>query len=114
MSIDSPNGGTLRIGSDIISDTLKIATEPAQWSRTVVVPPGKHVIKFTCDAPPAHYPPDPRVFVFRITNFKLNEKYLDKTNSNSGELKSFYDGRGGGHISQMTSLSASNVIEHLR
>jgi phosphoglycerol transferase len=114
MSIDSPNGGTLRIGSDFISDTLKIATEPAQWSRTVVVPPGKHVIKFTCDAPPAYYPPDPRVFVFRITNFKLSEKYLDKTNSNSSELKSFYDGRGGGHISQMTSLSASNVTEHFR
>jgi phosphoglycerol transferase len=87
MSIDSPKGGTLRIESDIISETIKVATEPAPWTRTVVVPRGKHVIKFTCDAPPAHYPPDPRVFVFRITNFKLTEHYPGKQHSNSSELK---------------------------
>lgn len=76
MSIDSPKGGTLRVEGDIISEIFKVTPEPAQWNKTIVVPPGKHVIKFTCDATPIYAPPDPRVFVFRINDFKLVENYL--------------------------------------
>jgi phosphoglycerol transferase len=84
MSLDSPKGGTLRIESDIISESVKVASEPAQWNKTIVIPPGKHVIKFMCDAPPTYYPPDPRVFVFRINNFKLTDSILLKMTERSG------------------------------
>jgi hypothetical protein len=77
MSIDSPKGGTLRVeGNNIISEIFKVTPEPAQWNKTIIVPPGKHIIKFTCDATPIYDPPDPRVFVFRINDFKMIENYL--------------------------------------
>jgi len=79
MSIDSPNGGTLRIDSDVISEAFKVTSEPGQWNKTVAIPPGKHVIKFRCDASPSYNPPDPRVFVFKVNNFRLTETYFLKT-----------------------------------
>jgi len=79
MSIDAPNGGTLRIESDIISETFKVTSQPGQWNKTVAITPGKHVIKFMCDASPSYNPPDPRVFVFKVNDFKLTETYFLKT-----------------------------------
>jgi hypothetical protein len=78
MSIDSPAGGTLRVESDIISETLKVASVSAPWNKTIVIPPGKHVIKFKCDASPTYSPSDPRVFVFKVNNFKLTDSLLLK------------------------------------
>jgi phosphoglycerol transferase len=83
MSIEAPTEGTMRVESDVISETFKVAPDPAPWNKTIVIPPGKHVIKFTCDAPPMNTPPGSRVLVFRVNNFKLTDSYLVKMSGRS-------------------------------
>ena len=81
MSIDSPNAGTLQIRSEIFSETFKVTTNPTTLNKTFVIAPGKHTLKFICNAPAAHYSTDTRSLVFRVTNFKLTDNSLaDKDN----------------------------------
>jgi hypothetical protein len=57
--------------SGLAADHLKVSTRPAFYSKTVTVPPGESLIKFTCNGRPVDAPLDPRVLVFRIENFKM-------------------------------------------
>jgi len=57
----------------LISDQLKVNSQPKFYSKIVTVPPGEGVIKFSCSAPRAFAPLDPRFLVFRIEDFKMTE-----------------------------------------
>jgi phosphoglycerol transferase len=55
----------------LINDQLKTNANPVFYSKTITVPPGESVIRFTCNGRRVDAPLDPRVLVFRIENFKM-------------------------------------------
>ena len=59
--------------SGLISEQLKINENPRLYSKTVTIPPGNHVIRFTSNASRVDAPLDPRVLIFRIENFRLTQ-----------------------------------------
>lgn len=62
----------LKMESTLLSETLEISARPRDIAKTVVVPPGSHLLRFSCDAPPFVYPGDPRSLVFRVTKFEMS------------------------------------------
>jgi len=76
MSLYVEGEGNFKIESDILSDNLRVkGLVPVK--KQFSVPPGKHSIRFTCDAPRVHAPQDPRTLVVRIDNFKLTDAMAD-------------------------------------
>ncbi len=65
----------LRIDSSLFSDNLKVNSEGVEYKRVVRVPPGRHAIRFSSDAPRVKAPSDKRVLVFRFINFKPSDTY---------------------------------------
>jgi phosphoglycerol transferase len=63
----------LSLDGDLISEKLKINMKPTTYSRTFTLPPGRHIIRFTCDAQRVHAPWDNRSLVFKVMNFSLQE-----------------------------------------
>jgi len=59
--------------SGLISEQLKVSSQPTFYSKVITVPPGHAVIKFRCTAKQVDAPLDPRVLVFRVEDFKLTE-----------------------------------------
>jgi len=57
--------------SGLISERLKTNASPAPYSKTITVPPGESVIKFTSTGKPINAPLDPRTLVFRVENFTM-------------------------------------------
>lgn len=57
--------------SGLYSDRLQINASPVPYSKTITVPPGESIIKFTSNGRRIDAPLDPRVLIFRIENFKL-------------------------------------------
>ncbi len=72
MSLYVEGEGDFKIESDILRDNLRVkGFLPVR--RRFSIPPGKHSILFTCDAPRVYAPLDPRTLVVRIDDFKLND-----------------------------------------
>ncbi len=63
----------LRLDSPWFSEDLTVNAVGRFFSKTAVIPPGRHVIRFMCDAKKINAPDDPRVLVFRVMNFRLKE-----------------------------------------
>ncbi|MDQ2921683.1 MAG: hypothetical protein M3R52_08775 [Acidobacteriota bacterium] len=63
----------LSLDGPLISETLKINMKPTNYSKTITVPPGRHVIRFSCDAKRVITPLDSRSLVFKVINFRLEE-----------------------------------------
>jgi phosphoglycerol transferase len=63
----------LSLDGDLISEKLKINMKPTAYSRTITLPPGRHVIHFSCDAKQVYAPSDKRSLVFKVLNFHLEE-----------------------------------------
>ncbi|MDD4321924.1 MAG: hypothetical protein PHH31_10325, partial [Acidaminococcaceae bacterium] len=61
----------LFINSSLFSEQLNINSKSKFYSKTVIIPPGKHVIKFKCDAKRVDAPKDTRVLVFKVVNFNI-------------------------------------------
>ncbi len=59
--------------SGLISDQLKTNSTPIFYSKTITVPPGTSIVKFVSTGRRVDAPLDPRVLVFRIENFKMQE-----------------------------------------
>jgi phosphoglycerol transferase len=57
----------------LVSEKLKINMQPTAYSKTITVPPGRHVISFACDAKQVYAPMDNRSLVFKVMNFSLQE-----------------------------------------
>jgi len=63
----------LYIKSPLLSENLIINSTPTFFSKTIIVPPGEHIITFTSDAKRVDAPLDSRFLVFRVLNFKIND-----------------------------------------
>lgn len=59
--------------SGLISGRIKTNATPVHYSETIAVPPGISTIKLVSTGRRVDAPLDPRVLVFRIENFKLQE-----------------------------------------
>jgi phosphoglycerol transferase len=63
----------LSLDGDLISEQLKINLKPTDYSKIISIPPGRHVIRFKCDAKLVYAPADGRPLVFKVNNFRLQE-----------------------------------------
>lgn len=70
---------TLRIQSELFSETLGVGVTPTQFERSIAVPPGRHRVHFDCDGPvqPIWQEPGKSGIVFRINHFHC-EDVLDE------------------------------------
>lgn len=57
----------------LISEDLKVGSNPIFYTKTITIPPGDSVITFRSAAKRIPAAPDPRFLVFRIENFKMTE-----------------------------------------
>lgn len=64
----------LRIESDLFSKALEINSKPLIFSKTFLLPPGKHTIKFLSDAKQLNIASDPRSLVFKVYNPTFKEE----------------------------------------
>jgi hypothetical protein len=55
----------------VLSEQLEVSSEPKSLSQWILIPPGRTVMRFRCDAPALAIPNDPRRFVFRLLNLEL-------------------------------------------
>lgn len=63
----------LSLSGDLISEQLKINLKPTVYSKMITLPPGRHVIRFACNAKLLYAPSDGRSLVFKVMNFSLQE-----------------------------------------
>lgn len=63
----------LVLSGSLLTEHLRISSRSKFFSTTLVVPPGRHTIRFECDAGRVHAPLDPRHLVFKVSNFNLKE-----------------------------------------
>jgi hypothetical protein len=57
--------------SGLVSDRLKTNVLPVSYSKTITVPPGDSILRFSSNGRRVNAPLDPRVLIFRIENFKM-------------------------------------------
>jgi len=68
-----PDFANLSLSGDLLAEKLKINVNPIPYSKTISLPPGRHVIHFACDAKQVYAPLDKRSLVFKVLNFRLEE-----------------------------------------
>lgn len=73
MMLAAGRDAHLQIESALFSERLPITFAGVHLSRTLIIAPGRHLIRFACDAPRVISPLDPRILVFRLQNFKITE-----------------------------------------
>jgi hypothetical protein len=79
---DSP--AALNIQSVLFHQTIRINSYPRNYTRLVDLPPGDHAINFSCDAPKAEAPTDPRTMIFRIDRFHAEAEDLPSGRAETG------------------------------
>jgi phosphoglycerol transferase len=77
MTCQTPDAGPwhLRIDGELWQDEVRVDGQGRAVTKGLVVPPGTHAVRFTCDRPPAARPGDGRVLSFRILNFVAAEEF---------------------------------------
>jgi len=68
-----PEMSDLNIVSPIFTENLKINNSGYSYKKEITIPPGRHTVKFSCDANRVDAPKDPRYLVFNIKNFQIVE-----------------------------------------
>lgn len=68
-----PDASKLVINGKDFVDELYVNNISSPYNKTISVPPGEYMIKFTSDAKRVYAPNDPRYMVFRVENFKYAE-----------------------------------------
>jgi phosphoglycerol transferase len=63
----------LSLAGPSLWEKLRVNMKPTVYSKTITVPPGRHIIRFVCDAKPVHAPSDNRSLVFKVMDFSLEE-----------------------------------------
>jgi hypothetical protein len=61
----------LSIDSQLLNEKIPIDRRGTFIARRLSLPPGTHVIRFHCDAPPITSPSDARTLVFRVMNSRV-------------------------------------------
>ncbi len=73
MSFATGAPAKLQISGAFFNEQLNVNPVSTSFSRTIAIPPGRHAVKFDCDALQILSPNDLRELIFRIQNFKLRE-----------------------------------------
>jgi hypothetical protein len=68
-----PVSANIVIESSLFADRLSVNNAGCDYMKQFILPPGRHIIHFTCDAKRVEAPDDPRFLVFRIANFRIRE-----------------------------------------
>ena len=63
----------LTLAGPSIWEKLRVNMKPTVYSKTITLPPGRHVIRFGCDAKRVDTPLDSRSLVFKVMNFSLQD-----------------------------------------
>lgn len=63
-----------KINSELFEDNIQVNSDGQEISKTIIVPPGNHIIKFSSNAQPIINEADPRNLVFRVVDFKCSEE----------------------------------------
>lgn len=79
MSFAAGRDANLSIESELFAEQLKINLAGVPFSRKVTLQPGRHIIRFSTDAPRILAPLDSRIINFRIFNFKIRDGQEAKT-----------------------------------
>jgi hypothetical protein len=69
--------GTARLtirGGDFWSDDLTINSDGVPYSRDLVIPPGRHTVRFRCAPEVSVLPADSRKEIYTVGQFKLDER----------------------------------------
>jgi hypothetical protein len=76
MHLSTASGRPARLFLDgtLFDDEVPLAGPPQPYVRTVVVPPGRHVVTFGCDGPAVRVPGVSAKFVFCVTHFQMTEE----------------------------------------
>jgi hypothetical protein len=74
LSTASGRPARLCLDGDLFDDELCLAGPPQPYTRTVAVPPGRHVVAFGCDGPAVRVPGMSAKFVFCVTRVRLTEE----------------------------------------
>jgi phosphoglycerol transferase len=62
----------VKMESTLLSEkTVQVSARLRDFCKTIVVPPGSHLIRLSCDIPPFVYPGDPRTLVFKVNKFEM-------------------------------------------
>jgi phosphoglycerol transferase len=71
FSTGQAKAANLWIESDLLHERLDVRLRPlTDFQKTLTLPPGRHTIRFRCDAERVDVP-SPRVMVFRVHNFRV-------------------------------------------
>jgi phosphoglycerol transferase len=71
MFLSADNGGELSMESAFFNERFRLDRWGKLYEKTFVVPPGRHPVRFRCDAERVLPPNDFRELVFRVRNFNL-------------------------------------------
>ena len=63
----------LTLAGPSIWEKLRVNMKPTVYSKTISLPPGRHVIRFECDAKRVDTPLDSRSMIFKVMNFSLQD-----------------------------------------
>jgi hypothetical protein len=76
MRLTTASGRPARLclDGDLFDDELCLAGPPQPYTRTVAVPPGRHVVAFGCDGPAVRVPGMSARFVFCVTHVRLTQE----------------------------------------
>ncbi len=61
----------IKLESDLFTDTIQVNSAGTGYSKKITVTPGKHIIKFSCNAKRVEAPEDSRFLIFRVINFNV-------------------------------------------
>jgi phosphoglycerol transferase len=64
----------LKIESSLVTETLIVNGTGNHYVKELTVPPGKHIIKLSCDAQSVYFPQYQKDIIFAILNFQMTEK----------------------------------------
>jgi len=60
-------------GGELMSGLIEIPPQGAPFSRTLTVPPGRHVVRFGGTGRPAYAPTDPRTLIWRLYDTEIRD-----------------------------------------
>ena len=60
----------LRVDGDLAHRELTLTLEPQPLELDLLVPPGDHILSFTCDGPRLPAPADPREIIYSMEQFE--------------------------------------------
>jgi phosphoglycerol transferase len=74
MIVETTTGSNITINSDLFNDTIVATSQTTRYTRTFVLPKGKHDLIFSTNGTRIITDKDPREMYFRLINFDITEQ----------------------------------------